>query len=316
MTSERPDWLGDCRPELVRDYLNPDRAGRAEHLNRALARCGAAGAVFVIGEAGAPRAVAGVERLAWDSAHFGFGCARLAPVCIAPHVPDAERFDAVAASTELALDWCRKNGIATVLRRLVGARSDEARILEDRGFRLMDSIVTFTASPAPAKNTLREAAPADREPLLDIARTTFPYSRFLADPAFDPVKARDVYVRWLETLLARTASGDKSGSGSIVLVAEADDVAAGFVSVRRDESVDAHVGQKLAMIEMIAVAAGQRGQGLGGDLLKGARDWAARQGADLVEASTWTAAAEIRRFYARENFSMRDVLLTFHGRTA
>ena len=182
----------------------------------------------------------------------------------------------------------------------------------------MDSIVTFTIASAAKEpaTSVRAARPADHEALLSIARDAFPHSRFLADPSFDSEKAREVYVRWLETLLSGAASGDKSGECGSVLVAEVGGRAVGFLSVRRDQSLDALTGKAVAPIEMIAIGADQRGKGLGGALLDAARDWAARHGADLVEASTWTASADIRRFYVGAGFTMRDVLFTFHGRVA
>lgn len=69
-------------------------------------------------------------------------------------------------------------------------------------------------------------------------------------------------------------------------------------------------------IEMIAVAGDKRGQGIGGRLLDAACSWAAQHGAELVEASTWTASMDIRKFYQRAGFVMRDVLFTLHGRVS
>jgi GNAT superfamily N-acetyltransferase len=315
MNAALPDWLGHAMPELVRDYLEPAPAARARHFSAALQRCEASGHVLQVRRNGAVAAIAGVEPLAWDSRHFGIGCARLAPVCVAPDVGVADRRAAVAEIANAAMAWCVGKKIGILQRRMVGARTEEAGEFERRGFRLVDSIVTFTA-PAAAKQVatpVRPADPGDRDVLRQIAGTAFPHSRFLADSNLDPAKARLVYVHWLETLLAGAANGDKSGEGGVVLVALLDGRPGGFVAMRRDPELDALAGRAIAPIEMFAVAEAARGRGLGTALLAAACDWSARQGAELVEASTWTAATAARNSYARAGYAIRDTLLTFHG---
>jgi GNAT superfamily N-acetyltransferase len=310
-----PDWLGHAMPELVRDYLDPAPAARARHFSAALQRCQASGRVLEVRRNGAVTAVAGVEPLAWDSQHFGIGCARLAPICVAPDIGLAERRATVAEIADAALAWCAGKEIGILQRRMVGARTEEAGEFERRGFRLVDSIVTFTA-PAAANQAaplVRPAEPGDHDALLQIAETAFPHSRFLADQSLDPIKARLVYVHWLETLLAGAARGDKSGEGGVVLVAVLDGRPGGFVAMRRDPDLDALAGRAIAPMEMFAVAEAARGRGLGAALLMAACDWSARQGAELVEASTWTAATAARNSYARAGYAIRDTLLTFHG---
>jgi dTDP-4-amino-4,6-dideoxy-D-galactose acyltransferase len=318
MNGKLPDWLGDAMPELVRDYLDPAPAARAKHFAAALARCDANGRLLQVVRNGAAVAVAGVERLAWDSKHFGTGWARLAPVCVAPDASLADRRACVAEIADAAIAWCAEEGISILLRRIVGARSEEASVFEQRGFQLVDSIVTLTAPAAAQKasSAVRPAQQGDREALLAIAETAFPHSRFLADPMLDALKARLVYVRWLETLLSGTTIGDKSGAGGIVLVAEFDGRPGGFIAMRRDSDLDVLAGRPIAAMEMFAVAEKARGRGLGTALLSAACDWSAQQGADLVEASTWTAATAARSSYHRAGYAIRDTLLTFHGRVS
>jgi len=311
-----PDWLDRAMPELVRDYLDPPPPMRARHFCQSLERCVENGRVADIRRDGTVDAVAGIEPLPWDSRHFGMGFARLGPICLAPQLGEAARMAAVEEIVELALRWCRETGIAILLRRMVGARVEEAAAFEQRGFRLVDSIATLTA-PASALDPnipVRPAVPADREALLAIARDAFPHSRFLADRALDRNKAKAVYVNWLETMLSGKTVGDKSGQGGIVLVAEYAGKAGGFIAMRRDRGLDELVGRPVAPMEMFAVAEEARGRGFGAALLAAARDWSARQGAELVEASTWTASVAARRSYERAGFSMRDTLLTFHRR--
>jgi len=318
VTHPLPDWLGQALPELVRDYFDPPADARARHFSSALARCAASGRVVDAGRHGSVVAVAGVEPLAWDTGHFGIGCARLAPVCIAPDLSPSDRRAAMAEMTEAAMTWCGRNDMKVLQRRIVGARADEASTFERRGFRLVDSIITLNgpAKLQSPKLPVRPARPDDRSALLAIAASAFPHSRFLADPSFDVGKARLVYVHWLETLLTGDTKGDKSGTGGVVLVAETNGHPAGFVAMRRDPQLDVLVGRPVAPMEMFAVAETARGQGLGTALLAAACDWSARAGAEIVEASTWTAATAARESYRRAGYVILDTLLTFHGRVS
>jgi GNAT superfamily N-acetyltransferase len=312
-----PDWLDDAQLELVRDYLNAPRGARARYFARALERCDAAGGrVLEFNHGGATDVVAGVMPLDWDSRHFGLECARLGPLCIPAGMPNATRLAVVGEVIDAALAWCRQAKISLLARRMVGARSDEMQLFEQRGFREVDNIITLTA-PAEILNlerAVRPAAERDRDALLAIAREAFPHSRFLAEPAFDSEKARAVYVRWLETLLSGETSGDKSGADGVVLVAELDGRPAGFAAIRRDRELDSLAGAPMAALEMFAVAEEGRGQGLGGALLAAARDWAARSGAETVEASTWQQAGAALASYRRAGFEVRETLFTMHAR--
>jgi ribosomal protein S18 acetylase RimI-like enzyme len=316
VTLTLPDWLDRAMPELVQDYLDPPPAARAKHLRNALTRCAAGGDVLSIRRNGTVDAVAGVEPLDWDSRHFGFGCGRLAPLCLAPDLDASARLAAVADVADWALGWCRKSGVDMLMRRMIGARAGEAASFEERGFRLVDSIVTMTAKADAQVPHLpvRTAIASDRDALLAIAREAFPHSRFVADGSLNPDKARAVYVHWLEMLLSGGTAGGKSGSDGVVLVCEWEGRVAGFSAIRRDKRLEELARRIITPMEMFAVAEFARGNGLGAALLAATRDWSAHQGADLVEASTWTASTAARRSYWRAGFSIRDTLLTFHGR--
>jgi len=317
VTLALPDWLDDAQLELVRDYLDIAPGVRARHFAQALERCGTAGGcVLRVDHSGTTDAVAGLMPLAWDSRHFGIDCARLGPLCVPGRMTSATRLAVVGEVIDAALDWCRKTKVAILQRRMVGARSDELHVFEQRGFREVDEIVTLTAPAATLApdRSVRPAVERDREALLAIAQDAFPHSRFLAEPAFNSQKARAVYVRWLETLLSGGTSGDKSGEGGAVLVAELAGRPAGFAAIRRDHELDALAGAPMAALEMFAVAENGRGQGLGGALLAAARDWAARNGARTVEASTWQQAAAALASYRRAGFEVRETLFTLHAR--
>jgi GNAT superfamily N-acetyltransferase len=308
MSRIAPPWLAQALPEWVHDYLSPPPDARARFFAAAIERAAKTGTALE-----AKGAVLGIEPLPWDSEHFGLPCARLAPLCIDPALAPFERHDIVSGLVDRAMIWCRTHRIAFALRRMVAARADEAPAFEERGFRLADLILTFTAAPQPhAADGVRLARESDLSALRRIAGAAFPYSRFVADARFEPAKTGEIYTRWLDTLVTGVGAGEKSGAGATVFVADERDAITGFIALRSDAELDATAGRRVALIELFAVAPPFRGQGYGSRLLAVAKDWAWRRDAALVEASTWAPAVAATRSYAKAGFEMRDSLLTFH----
>jgi GNAT superfamily N-acetyltransferase len=308
MTQAAPPWLAEALPEWVRDYLAPPPAERARYFAAGLERAAGTGTVV-----SADGAVLGIEPMEWDTRHFGIPCARLAPICIRPSASLAEQGATLAHLVDQALRWCRGHGVRFLLRRMVAARSAEAAIFEARGFRLVDAIVTLTAAADGAPgNGICPLAERDLPALRRIVGEAFTHSRFLADRRLDPIKAGQVYVHWLDGLATGTGSGEKPGVGAAVLVARDGDDAAGFIALRCDPTQDSVFGERLAFIELFAVATASRGRGHGARLLAAAKSWARAVGASLVEASTWAASAAALRSYRGAGFEMRDTLLSFH----
>ena len=110
-----PPWLGRAEPELVRDYLDPAEEPRTRNFAAALERCVGAGRTIEVHDThNSVSAIAGVEKLAWDSEHFGIGCARLAPVCVSPGLFAEQRLAAVAQIVDAAMAWCREHELSVL----------------------------------------------------------------------------------------------------------------------------------------------------------------------------------------------------------
>jgi GNAT superfamily N-acetyltransferase len=304
MTHVAPAWLAEALPEWVRDYFSPLPDERVKFFADALERSKGSGAMV-----SAESAALGIEPLAWDSRHFGFPCARFAPVCVASRLSLVERRAVLRPLVDAGMKWCRANGIRFVSRRMVAARADEAILFEEQGFRLVDVMLTLTAPlKLAAADNIRPFVERDLPEMRRIAAESFSYSRFFADERFDRAKAGEVYTGWLDNYV----DGSITNAGSTILVALDRDTIAGLIAMRRDPTVDAMVGKCVVLIELFAVARSFRGRGYGALLLAAAKNWALSHGASLLEASTWPSATAAGRSYRNAGFEIRETLLTFH----
>ena len=131
------------------------------------------------------------------------------------------------------------------------AASAEVRFLEDNGFRLADTALTFErpvrrGSRAKAAG-VRRADPHDEQAVVDLARTCFTLDRFHSDPLIPKAMADRLKGEWV-----RNHFTGKRGAG--MAVAEAGGEAAGFMLFLT-------AGDAL-VIDLVAVSPAHRGKGL------------------------------------------------------
>jgi ribosomal protein S18 acetylase RimI-like enzyme len=214
--------------------------------------------------------------LEWDSEFWGVQIA---------HVdgPDADA-------------WARENAVACAYLLVPGDDSAQARRAEERGYRLMDVRVELDAPAAAADAAVRSARDDDVERLRSIARTNHGDTRFYADPRFPRDGCDELYDVWIRRSC--------EGWADAVLVAEADAVPAGYVSVHRREGHGS--------IGLIGVAPDVRGRGLGEALVRGALDWCARDGLAECRVVTQGRNVAAQRVFQRCGFRTRSVDLWFH----
>jgi hypothetical protein len=163
-------------------------------------------------------AVAIGRPLTWDSRYFGVPMGRLDYLIQAP---DATRSD-VRAALSLALDQFRALRIRHVAVKLDVEDGEALACLQEHGFRLMDSTLTYVAHPrrdAPrALRCLGQVRPfdvSDIEQILDITREAYAgyQGRFFRDHHLPRVRAEAFYVEWAR----QCCSG---GMADRILVAE------------------------------------------------------------------------------------------------
>lgn len=154
--------------------------------------------------------------------------------------------------------------LATTLQGwLVSARIDAvdeaaARDLADCGFTLIETLITLEAPlphGLPMSDGIGLARAEDHSACLDIARTAFSMDRFHADARVPKAGADRLKETWVRNSL--------NGRADAVLVAQDENgVAVGFVTCMVDGDT--------AVIDLIAVAPGRQGQGIGARLVQGA----------------------------------------------
>ncbi len=229
--------------------------------------------------------------LEWDSEFFGLKIARVTARSL-----DGSLADAVER-------WCRKRAVECVYYLSPGDDFRSHRTAWKHGFEFVDVRVTLQreipgGDSAPADSgTLRRASEEDIPALKAIAGSVFGISRFHADSRFSREKADGLYRVWVEKSCR--------GYADAVLVAEESGEPAGFATLR---VVEDGVGR----LELLGVASGQRGRGVGGRLVQGVLEWCRERGLGRVFTITQGCNTAAQRLYQRAGFSPGGVEIWFH----
>lgn len=226
-----------------------------------------------------------VERLEWDSEHFGFPVARV--TC--PQNPERLRRAAECAD---------RMGVRC-LTALVGTdRTDVVRAAEAVGFRCYDVRVELDR-PVGAGSAkvpqIRQASESDLSILEPIARTRFTSSRFFADPNFPDDRAGELYVAWLRRGLI-------AEDRLLLTTAERD----GFVVCHLADKT------KVGTVDLIAVAHGAERSGRGAELIAGAEAGFEQAGLERARVITQGRNLAAQRLYQRHGYRSCGVALWFH----
>lgn len=197
------------------------------------------GSVFVDRPGGACAVV--MRRLAWDSAFFGVPMARIEYVLTSDAVPVAE----TAAVIDAALAHARSAGVRHVSARVDVADLATLSLLEARGFRLLDALVTYITRPGKdaARDVrdvghIRESTPADADAIVAIAADAYRgyRGRFHLDGHLPVARADALYVEWAR----KTASRELAQM--VLVAADPDGRVIGFLGFQKREPVSTHGG--------------------------------------------------------------------------
>jgi len=180
-------------------------------------------------------AVIGLCRpLPWDSAFFGVPMARVDVLLRGPGAAD----DTVAAVLDGLLAGCRTSGVRHVTARVDVADMQAVAVLEARGFRLMDALVTYFThphreAPTPIREVgrIRPFEARDEAVLLDITVEAYRgfRGRFHLDPHLPRERSDAFYLEWARQCCAGQMAD------RIVVAEDADRGLIGWASTRRVE---------------------------------------------------------------------------------
>ena len=236
-----------------------------------------------------------VVRLAWDSTHFGVAVGRL-------------ENPASPAGLDAALATARAEGIRLVVARLEAADLESVQRLERAGFRLADTLVRYervldrgARTHARTAVAIRPARVDDVAALERVAREAFQgyAGHFRNDPALDPSRGDEVYVRWAANACRETPAD------AAMFVAERGHAVVGFGLVVTEGEV--------AEGALYAVAQAARGDGVGAALLDATLGWAQDRGLRRMTVYSSIANPSAHRVWIRGGFTPAGGLHTLHG---
>lgn len=191
-----------------RQYRTYTRAQQAEILRREIAPVLEDGGAFGHLAGSGEDTVAVVARpLPWDTAFFGVPMGRLDYVLAG----EAASPDARARAVDATLEAARAAGLRHLTARVDVADLDTLGLLEGRGFRTMDALVTYIMRPVKdppvdvrTVGTIRESRPEDGAAILDITAEAYRgyRGRFHLDPHLPAARADALYMEWARQCLA------------------------------------------------------------------------------------------------------------------
>jgi RimJ/RimL family protein N-acetyltransferase len=234
-----------------------------------------------------------VKFLDWDSEFFGCRIARVTSHDLDP------------AEGRLILEWCARERIDCLYFLADPASAGAAAWAQDSGFRLADIRATLHMDFQPSARNVKAAAPAarvapcrpnDLPALRRIARISHRDSRFYWDSNLRP-KSDDLFETWIAKSCEDFAA--------MVLVAEVDGAAAGYITLDYTSPSDSRIG-------LFAVGPAARGRGVGQQLVRCGLEWLRSQGAEQSRVVTQGRNRGALRLYQKAGFRLEDLKLWYH----
>jgi dTDP-4-amino-4,6-dideoxy-D-galactose acyltransferase len=233
---------------------------------------------------------AACEILDWDSKFFGTRIAR-----VLGHRVDRHKIAEILRAV-------REESIQCVYF-LADPEPGTLRIAENNGFRLVDVRVTLAARLLPSHGGtwegqgVREVEVADMPVIREIAAQSHTDSRFYRDVRFPRDLCGELYRIWI--------TRSCHGCADVVLVAEHESRAAGYVSCRLKAN---GVGE----IDLVGVDPSARNMGLGGKLVRHALRWFQEHEAQEVTVATQGSNITALRLYQKCGFLTTRMQHWFH----
>jgi ribosomal protein S18 acetylase RimI-like enzyme len=190
----------------------------------------------------------------------------------------------------------RSEGAKLVVVRVT---DDKASIFDGTGFRRVETLVTYrrviaSSEAVTPSHAVRQAGAEDWPGAVEIARTAFTHDRIHLDPAIRHI-ADDSKAQW--------ARNDLEGRADANFVTGDEGSPTGFnLCLLRDQT---------AVIDLIAVAEGHRGEGIARALVRAAIQHYAGRAAEFI-VGTQEANTSATGLYVSEGFELIRREATFH----
>ena len=233
-----------------------------------------------------------------DSARFGFVVAKV---------------DDFTTGIDPLLDLFRANSVKLVISRVPSADISLLNELEDRGFRIKDTQLTYRyslankAALAPIESKdfrVRKFEPRDTDGLIRVARESFSgYGHYAADPKLDPVKCAEIYEDW-----ARNTCRDPKVADQII-VADKDGALIGYLSFK----IKSAGNEKYAAGGMGAVSNEHRSLGVFSAIVRAGLKWGEETALAWEEHNVIAANLPVNHAFIRCGFRPSHSVVTLHA---
>ncbi|MEI6631769.1 MAG: GNAT family N-acetyltransferase [bacterium] len=251
--------------------------------------------------------LAGLFFLSWDTKHFGVNMARVDFLMAAGGYPQAREVKKSLLSFLMKLCWDKK--IAYLSCRIDTADICTVHALEENGFLLMDTIVTYAFNrrrhPIPNMKDIykiRLFRKTDLPALQDLAGRAFSKDRFHLDPHIAAEKASGLFKGWVKDSCAKRSSHK-------VFVAQKSGEVAGFLTFELNKELERLSGYKIAGHGLSAVSPQAKGAYV--SLVKAAVEEIVSH-YDCLEFDTQLNNYEVIRVWQRFGFDFIRAKHTFH----
>jgi len=206
-------------------------------------------------------------------------------------VPSLRADDVTREDVPQLLEVCEANNITFAIVRCSTAELTAVQLLEDAGFRLMDTVVShlyhIDRSGLPDLQPpvlFRPYRPEDYAAVLDITSTAFHgyLGHYHIDPKIDPATADAIYIDWAR----------RETENSTVFVAEQDDRIVGYITFRLNSPEE-------SQIVLGGVVPEAQRLGIYREFLKLGIHWGSQQGVRQVRFVTQITNVAVQRVWAR-----------------
>jgi hypothetical protein len=304
------ELLERCPYNDLRRYRIINRAKQIAYARYRVEKCAADGEVLSVQGDGNIRAVAALRPLPWDSAIFGLKMGQV-PLLIHEGMNKNSRAVLHLLVDEL-LKRCRSQGFRHLNIRVDADDLALVQVLEQHGFYLADTIVTYIFIPRRQKlphfkyiYKTRVYREEDRDEVFNVAKQAYKnfIGRYHADPHLSDECAGRLYEQWADRLLA-------GGLAERIIVAERQGKIIGFLGYRMKRDILEATGIKVV------------GGGLGGCLPEGFGAYIAileeamREGMhryDMQDFETQINNINVVRIYQKLNFEYARAKYTYHA---
>lgn len=251
-----------------------------------------------------------LEYLPWDSRCLGKNAWRIAHLAVKDNHSYSESvaIRKLLLNTSLSLcGYSRNNHISC---KIDIADIPGIHALEDRGFKLMDTVVTWVYNPLKSTPRLRNIyhtrpfQKRDLRELMELASFSFVNNRFHSDPNIAKDKADRIYSEWIRSYCVNCGK-----DGTSVKVAEISGKVAGFICYKLNKEIKKITGCKIIGRGLLAVKPAAKGAGVSliNSVVKETLNYY-----DFAEFDGLLANNEVTNIYKKFDFKILRSKHSFH----